>query len=105
MVCMDDSAWISSFNAAAALNAGGFRGAPGIVVADADTAYHIAIENGAMGVQEPAVLTDPATGAQQTVAEVQLYGDVILRLVSGAFQVRVRACFSSRRCCTKPCEM
>lgn len=45
------------------------------------------MQNGAKGMQEPTVLTDSETGDEQTVAEVLLYGDVVLRLVSGSFQV------------------
>lgn len=64
-------------------------------MADAEAAYRTATQNGAVGIQEPTVLTEAATGAQQTVAEVQLYGDVVLRLISGSYQV-----CSCRACCT-----
>lgn len=55
---------------------------------DAAAAHEAAVRNGAVSVLEPAVLTDSATGTQQTVAEVVLYGDVVLRLISGSYQVR-----------------
>lgn len=50
------------------------------------------MRNGAVSAAEPVTLTDQATGQQQTVAEVQLYGDVVLRLVSGSFQVCMVFC-------------
>ncbi|KAK9805108.1 hypothetical protein WJX73_009028 [Symbiochloris irregularis] len=60
--------------------------AVGILVTDAAAAYKIAVQNGAVSAAEPVTLTDKATGQEQTVAEVLLYGDVVLRLVSGSFQ-------------------
>ena len=60
---------------------------PGVVVKDAEQAHAAAVSHGAHSVQAPVTLTDPATGQKQTVAEVVLYGDVVLRLVSGPFQV------------------
>ena len=41
-----------------------------------------------MAVQPPTTLADAASGTEQTVAEVALYGDVVMRFVSGSFQVR-----------------
>ena len=69
-------------------------------MADAETAYRAAVQNGAVSAQEPTLLTDAATGAQQTVAEVQLYGDVVLRLVSGPFQVAAEFVYSLIFACT-----
>ena len=62
-------------------------GVTGILVGNTDAAYQMAVQNGAVSAQEPTTLTDPTTGAQQRVAEVQLYGDVVLRLVSGSYEV------------------
>ena len=45
------------------------------------------MEHGATAVQPPTTLADAATGTEQTVAEVALYGDVVMRFVSGSFQV------------------
>ena len=60
----------------------------GVLVKDAEQAHAAALNHGARSVLSPVTLTDPTTGQQQTVAEVVLYGDVILRLVSGPYQVR-----------------
>lgn len=43
------------------------------------------MSHGGIGKCKPQVLKDPLTGRSQTAAEVQLYGDVVLRLVSGDF--------------------
>lgn len=39
---------------------------------------------------EPTLLEDEASNTEQMVAEVQLYGDVVLRFVSGSFQVSTK---------------
>jgi 4-hydroxyphenylpyruvate dioxygenase len=57
----------------------------GILVADAKEAFEVACKNGARPAQEPTVLKD-ANGAEQVVSEIELYGDVVLRFVSGAYQ-------------------
>ncbi|GFR45369.1 hypothetical protein Agub_g6744 [Astrephomene gubernaculifera] len=59
--------------------------AVGLLVDDARTAYEVSVAHGGRGVLPPLELTDPASGASQTVAEVALYGDVVLRYVSGGF--------------------
>jgi len=59
----------------------------GISVADAGAAFEAAVGHGAVAVQPPTTLADEATGTEQTVAEVSLYGDVVMRFVSGSFQV------------------
>ena len=59
--------------------------AVGIQVADAKAAYDISVEKGAVGVQSPTRLVDDATGQHSIVAEVKLYGDVVLRYISGDF--------------------
>jgi 4-hydroxyphenylpyruvate dioxygenase len=56
--------------------------AVGILVDDADTAYRVSVENGAVSVLEPHVLNDDAKGGKMVMAEVRLYGDVVLRYVS-----------------------
>lgn len=56
---------------------------------DAADAYAKATANGAIGKLEPTPLRDEATGTQQLVSEVHLYGDVVLRFVSGSFQVSI----------------
>ena len=53
---------------------------------DARQAHDIAVRNGARSVQAPTVLTS-SSGEDQTVSEIELYGDVVLRFVSGSFQV------------------
>ena len=37
------------------------------------------------------MLSDEASATQQTVSEVELYGDVVLRFVSGTFEVSLAA--------------
>jgi len=56
-------------------------------VADAREAYAQSTANGAVGVQKPTLLRDEATDTEQWVAEVKLYGDCLLRFVSGTYQV------------------
>ena len=56
-------------------------------MADAREAYAQSTANGAVGTQEPTVLRDEATGTEQCVAEIKLYGDCLLRFVSGTYQV------------------
>ena len=46
------------------------------------------MKHGAIAVQEPLTLRDQATATEQTVAEVLLYGDCVLRFVSGNCEVR-----------------
>lgn len=58
----------------------------GLLVGDAKQAYQVSVENGAVGVMEPVVLEHPNNGTKQTISEVQLYGDVVLRYVSGDYQ-------------------
>ncbi len=61
----------------------------GVLVADAKQAFEASTANGAIAVQPPTVLRDEADGSQQTIAEVSLYGDCVLRFVSGDHQVRL----------------
>ncbi|KXZ47898.1 hypothetical protein GPECTOR_32g511 [Gonium pectorale] len=59
--------------------------AVGLLVEDARAAYEASVAHGGKGVLPPLELKDTASGATQTVAEVLLYGDVVLRYVSGSF--------------------
>jgi hypothetical protein len=59
----------------------------GILVDDAAEAYRIATENGGVGVRPPVTLTDAGSGQRQMLAEIKLYGDCVLRFVSGDFEV------------------
>ncbi len=52
---------------------------------DAAEAFRISVANGGVAVQEPTVLGKGS--ASQTIAEVKLYGDVVLRYVSGNIEV------------------
>ena len=58
-----------------------------MLVEDARAVYDTAVAHGARGVLPPQELADAASASGQTVAEVVLYGDVVLRFVSGSFQV------------------
>lgn len=65
----------------------------GLLVDDAKHAYETSIANGGVGVLPPTVLPDEASGTSQVIAEVKLYGDVVLRCVAG----NVHACmFTSK---------
>ena len=66
------------------------RPAAGVEVADARQAFEAAVAGGATPVQPPTLLEDAASGTQQTVGEVALYGDVVLRLVSGSYKACAR---------------
>uniref|UniRef100_K3WDR9 4-hydroxyphenylpyruvate dioxygenase n=1 Tax=Globisporangium ultimum (strain ATCC 200006 / CBS 805.95 / DAOM BR144) TaxID=431595 RepID=K3WDR9_GLOUD len=57
----------------------------GIKVADAKEAYEISVKNGAVGVLEPKALTDKVSGKSTVMSEVKLYGDVVIRWMSGDF--------------------
>jgi len=59
--------------------------AVGIEVEDANKAYSAAVDNGAVGSMEPSVIPsyyDKNTEKECRLAEVKLYGDVVLRFVS-----------------------
>lgn len=60
----------------------------GVLVEDAAEAHRKATAGGAISKVEPVTLKDEATGTEQVVSEVHLYGDVVLRFVSGSYQVR-----------------
>ena len=59
----------------------------GVLVEDAAEAHKQATAHGARSALEPSTLQDEASGTEQVVAEVELYGDVVLRFVSGSFKV------------------
>ncbi|GAB4813284.1 hypothetical protein N2152v2_000330 [Parachlorella kessleri] len=63
-----------------------FVRAIGVRVEDAAEAYRMATANGGIGVTEPQTLTDGASGQEMVVSEIQLFGDCLLRFVSGGFQ-------------------
>jgi hypothetical protein len=56
-------------------------------VDDAEAAYNTSVQHGAVSVLAPVTLTDEPTGTTQVIAEVKLYGDVVLRFISGSFKV------------------
>jgi 4-hydroxyphenylpyruvate dioxygenase len=56
------------------------------VVNDAAEAFRISTENGGVPVAAPVTRSDPASGTSLTWAEIKLYGDCVLRFVSGDFQ-------------------
>ncbi|EFN58665.1 hypothetical protein CHLNCDRAFT_20078 [Chlorella variabilis] len=58
----------------------------GILVDDAAEAYRIATAHGGVGVAPPTTRTDAASGTSLTWSEVQLYGDCVLRFVSGDYE-------------------
>lgn len=63
--------------------------APGLLVDDAAEAYAQATANGGAGVLPPTAIADCEGGAggSAVVSEVKLYGDVVLRFVSGDYKV------------------
>jgi len=60
--------------------------AVGISCADAAQAYEISVANGAEGVQAPVTLRDDETGTTLVYSEVKVYGDVVMRWMSGDYQ-------------------
>jgi len=58
--------------------------AVGIRVGDARQAFTTCVKHGGVGVLEPVDMT-AEDGSSMTIAEVQLYGDVVLRYVSGTY--------------------
>lgn len=70
--------------------------APGLLVEDAADAYEEATANGGVGVLPPTRLEDVEGGAGggAVISEVKLYGDVVLRFVSGDYRVRPVLCDS-----------
>eukprot|EP00210_Caulerpa_lentillifera_P006230 g5951.t1 len=58
----------------------------GVSVGDAEIAFEASVKNGAIPVTSPIETEDVATGSVQKLAEVSLYGDAVLRYVSGDFR-------------------
>ena len=56
-----------------------------IRVADAEVAYSISTKNGAIGIFAPHTLIDHETGKSMVVSEIKMFGDVVIRWVSGEF--------------------
>eukprot|EP00252_Welwitschia_mirabilis_P000880 TRINITY_DN1086_c0_g1_i1.p1 TRINITY_DN1086_c0_g1~~TRINITY_DN1086_c0_g1_i1.p1 ORF type:complete len:434 (+),score=30.41 TRINITY_DN1086_c0_g1_i1:57-1358(+) len=56
--------------------------AVGLLVENAADAFNKSVENGALPALEPKELVDQTTGGVAHIAEVKLYGDVVLRYVS-----------------------
>ena len=56
-----------------------------IRVGDADEAYRVSVNKGAIGSTAPHTLVDTATGTTQVLSEVKLYGEVVLRYISGDY--------------------
>lgn len=56
-------------------------------VGDAAKAYEVSTANGARGVLPPTGIADKVTGTTQLVSEVELYGDVVMRFLSGDYKV------------------
>ncbi len=60
----------------------------GILVDDAAEAHAVSVQHGAVSVTPPTLLQAPdSPDKSQMVAEVLLYGDVVLRYVSGTYEV------------------
>lgn len=77
-----------------------FRGVclVGISVEDAKQAFEVAVQNGGRPVSQPAVLQGP-DGQESVISEVEMYGDVVMRFMSGSFQVDVRPRSSMMHAC------
>lgn len=56
-----------------------------IRVTNATEAYAISTKNGAIGVLKPHELIDKMTGESMTISEIKMFGDVVIRWVSGSF--------------------
>ena len=75
------------------------RVAAGISVEDAKQAFEVAVQNGGKPVHPPSVLNS-SDGQESVMAEVHMYGDVVMRFMSGTFKVSIsayceRACISA----------
>lgn len=57
----------------------------GIRCADAAEAFDVATSNGASGVQSPYTVVDEVTKTSLTISETKLFGDTVLRWVSGSY--------------------
>lgn len=75
---------------------------PGILVDDAAEAYCAATAHGGEGVTPPHTLRCAAGGGEAVVAEMRLFGDCVLRFVSGSFQVGKKEGYKPTLPCTTP---
>lgn len=57
----------------------------GIRVSDASEAFRISVENGAVPSLPPHTLVDRASGKSSVVSEIKMFGDVVIRWISGDF--------------------
>lgn len=57
---------------------------------DASEAFKQSVSNGAIPVLEPTTLTDTKSGTITIMSEVKLYGDVVMRFISGSYKVRLQ---------------
>lgn len=69
-----------------AAQSGNLCPAAGISVEDAKQAFEVAVQNGGKPVHPPSVLKS-ADGQESVMAEVHMYGDVVMRFMSGTFKV------------------
>lgn len=60
--------------------------AVGIIVEDAAQAFDLSVKNGAVAVLAPHTLVDRKSGASLIISEIQLFGDSVIRWVSGDFR-------------------
>jgi hypothetical protein len=56
------------------------------------------VANGGKAVRPPTTLQDPS-GGSAVVSEVALYGDVVLRYISGDWKVRLCCSWHREQCC------
>lgn len=59
--------------------------AVGITVEDAKQAFEVAVQNGGKPKHTPSVVQG-SDGQQSVIAEVHMYGDVVMRFISGSFE-------------------
>ena len=58
----------------------------GLKVQDSNEAYTASVANGAIGVLAPTLLTDRHSKTTVTISEIQLFGDTVVRFISGDFE-------------------
>jgi len=82
-----------------AAQSGNLCPAAGISVEDAKQAFEVAVQNGGKPVHPPSVLKS-SDGQESVMAEVHMYGDVVMRFMSGTFKVLLSAhCAMSMHLC------
>ncbi len=57
-----------------------------IIVDDATVAYNVSTANGAVGILEPTTIIDKTTNESSIVSETKLFGDTVIRWLSGNFK-------------------